>query len=99
MFWVPRSHETKQCMNGREPDVSCRHSIVTLFLEVREKRQDSGWIQILQVEFRHGPLAVHGEKAQKQHNGVAVAVDGVRARSANTWQVIGEVIADYGAQQ
>src|ERR1700730_3987375 len=86
-------------MNGREPDVSCRHSVLTFFLEVRKKRQDSGWVQILQVKFRHGPLAAHGEKAQKQYNRVTVAVDGVWACSANTWQVFVEDIAHYGAEQ
>ena len=55
--------------------------------------------QILQVEFCDRPLAARREKAQKQHNAVAVAVGGVRTRSANTRQVIAEVIAHYDAQQ
>ena len=82
MLWVPRSHETKQGMNGGEPDVSCCCSVFTFLLQVREKRKDSRWVQILQVEFRHGSLAARREKTQKQHKAVAVTVDGVRAYPA-----------------
>ena len=97
-FWIPRSHETKQGVNGGEPDVSCRRSVLAFPLEIGEKRKDSRWIQIRQVEFRHRALLAHGEKPQKQHKAVAVTVNGVRARSAKTRQVVGEVIAHYGCQ-
>src|SRR6266542_3487711 len=99
MFGIPRSHETKEGMNSGEPDVSRRHSVLTFLLEVGEKRQDPGWLQSLQVEFRYGPLVARGEKAQKQHKAVTVTVDCVRAGSANTRQVIGEVVLHNGAQQ
>src|SRR5436309_8505817 len=99
MFWIPRSHETKKCMNGGESDVSCRNPVLALPLQVGEERQDSRWVQVREVEFRHRPIPACGEKPEKQHKAVAVAVDGVRARSAKTWQVVSEVVASDGAKK
>src|SRR5208283_3650006 len=82
-----------------EPDVSCRCSVLAVPFEIGEKRKDFRWVQIRQVQYRHWAFPARGEKPQKQHKAVAVAVDGVRACSANTRQVVGEVIAHYGAKQ
>src|SRR3984893_1121047 len=82
-----------------EPDVSGRHTVLPFLLEVGQNRQDPGWLQILQIEFRYGPLVARREKSEKQHEAVAVTMDGVGTGSANTRQVISEVIAHDGAQQ
>src|ERR1019366_1915823 len=99
LLGIPRSHETKQGMNRGEPNVSGSHTVLPFLLEVGEKRQDPGWLQILQIEFLCGPLAARREKPKKQYDAVAVTMDGVRASSANARQVIGEVVTHDGAQQ
>ena len=98
MLRITRSHETKEGMNGGEPDVSCGHSVLALLFKVGEKREDSGWIQIRQVESRNRLFACAGEKPQQQNHAVAVTVDGVRTGSAKAGKVVGEVVADYGAE-
>jgi hypothetical protein len=84
MFRVPRSHETKQGMNGGEPDIAGRYAALAFLLQVGEKRQDSGWVQIFQVKFRHWLLVARREKPEKQYKAVAVTMDGVRAGSADS---------------
>jgi hypothetical protein len=43
----------KERMNGREADVSCRGAIVALLFQIRQEGEDSGRIQIRQVESRN----------------------------------------------
>jgi hypothetical protein len=63
-----------------------------------QEREDSGRIDIRQVEPRNRFFPLSGEKPQQQNNAVAVAVDSVRAGSAKAGKVIREVVADYSAE-
>jgi len=65
-------------MNSGEPDVSGRHTILPFLLEVGEKRQNPDWLEILQIEFRYGPLVACREESEKQYEAIAVTMDGVR---------------------
>src|SRR5260370_27199326 len=99
MFWIPRSQETEECMNGREPDISRRYAVLAFMFKVGEKREDSWWIQIHQVEFRQWLSLAGGEKPQQQHNAVAVTVDSMRTGSTKAGKIVREVVAHHGTKQ
>src|SRR6516164_2794624 len=86
-------------MNGRKPDVSRRHCVLALLLEVGEKCKDAWRIQVRQVEFRQWPVPARREKTQEQDKAVAVTLDRVATHSTKIGQMVGEVVAHYGAEQ
>ena len=86
-------------MYGGEPDVAGGHAILPFFLQVGEKGQDCGRIHVGQIQLWDGLPALAGKKAEQQDDAVAVAVDGVRARSPKPGQVIREVVPDDRAEK
>jgi len=85
-------------MNGRKPHVSRGHTVLALLFKVGQESEDSGRVQIRQIEPCNRLISFPGEKPQQQNNAVAVAVDGVRTGSAKAGKVIHEVVADYSAE-
>jgi hypothetical protein len=85
-------------MNGGEPDVSCGYAIPALLFKVGQEGEDSGRIQVRQIECRNRLLPLSSKKPQQQNNAVAVAVDGVRTRPPKPGKMICEVVADYSSE-
>src|SRR3989442_15058016 len=99
MLGISRSHEVKERVNGREPDMTRGDPVLSALLQIRQKREDSGRIQIGQVEYRNGFLSLLGKIAEQQDDAVAITVDSVGTHSSKAGQVIGEVVTDNGAEQ
>ena len=64
-----------------------------------QEREDSGRIEIRQIEPRNRLVPLSGKKPQQQNHAVAVAVDGVRTGPPKAGKVVGEVVADHGAEE
>src|SRR5260370_9133534 len=99
MVSIPGSQETEECLNGREPDISRRYAVLAFMFKVGEKREDSWWIQIHQVEFRQWLSLAGGEKPQQQHNAVAGTVGSMRTGSTKGGKIGREVSPPHGTQQ
>lgn len=61
-LWVTRGHKMKQRMNGRESHVSRGHTVLTFLFKVGQEREDSGRVQIRQIEPRNRLIPLSGEK-------------------------------------
>jgi hypothetical protein len=99
MLGISRSHEVKERVKGREPDITGGDPILSIVFQIGQKRQNSGGIQINQVEHRNGLLSLLGNKAEQQNDAVAITMDGVGTRSSEAGQVIGKVVTNNGAEQ
>ena len=98
MLWIPCCHKMKEGMNGRESHVSRGHAILALLFKVGQKGEDSGRIQIHQVELRNQLFPLLGKKPQQQNNTVAIAVDGVRTGSPEAGKMVREVVANCSTE-
>src|SRR5260370_14593808 len=96
MFWIPRSQETEECMNGREPDISRRYAVLAFMFKVGEKREDSWWIQIHQVEFRQWLSLAGGEEPPQPDKAVSGNVGRQPAGSTKAGRRIREDVAHLG---
>src|SRR5437867_10663158 len=67
MLGISRSHEVKERVNGREPDITRGDPVFSALLQIGQKRQNSGGIQINQVEHRNGLLSLLRNKAEQQN--------------------------------
>src|SRR5437867_3963277 len=99
MLGVSRSHEVKECVNGREPDITRGDPVLSALFQIGQKREDSWRVQIGQVEYRDGFLSLLGKMAEQQNDAVAITMDGVGTRSSEAGQVIGKVVTNNGAEQ
>lgn len=86
-----RSDKTEECVDGREPDIARRHGVISIVLQMREKRQYHVRIDILQVQIANIDLSIRSDEAKQKYQTVTIAVNGVRAHSTKPGQVIGEV--------
>jgi hypothetical protein len=89
----------KERVDRGEADISRGDAILTLLFKMGQEREDSGRIEIRQVEPRYRLVSLSGKKPQEQNYAVAVAVDGMRAGSSKAGKVVRKVFADYGAEQ
>src|SRR5215831_16262326 len=99
MLWVTRGYKMKKRMNGRKSHVSRGHTVLAFLFKVGQEREDTGRVQIRQIEPRNRLIPLSGEKPQQQNDAVAVAVDGVWAGSTKAGQMIREVVPDYSAEK
>ena len=65
LLGVPRRHETEERMNGCESRVACRNTVIPLIFQMREKREDSRRIEIVEIECRNRDLALLGDEEQQ----------------------------------
>jgi hypothetical protein len=96
---VPGGDEVKERMYRGKPDVARRHAVLPFLFQVGEKGQDAWGIDIDEIELSDSLFAFGGKKAEQQDDAVPVAVDGVRARSAQPRQMISEVISNDCAEE
>jgi hypothetical protein len=89
---------TEEGMDGGESDITRRHGVVALLLQMGKKREDHVRLNVIQVQIAHIDLSIRSDEAKQKHQTVAVAVDGVRAHSTKPGHMIGEVIPQAGRQ-
>ena len=89
----------KKRVDSGETDTSRGDDILALLFKMGQEREDSWRIEIRQVEPRNRLVPLSGKKPQKQNHAVAVTVDGVRTGPPKAGKVVGEVVADYGAEE
>ena len=46
------SHVSKKCVNSGKPDITCRHRVLAILLQVVEKSQNPVRFKILQIQVR-----------------------------------------------
>ena len=98
MLRITRRHKMKERADRGEADISGGDAILALLFKMGQEREDSGRIEIRQVEPRNRLVPLSGKKPQQQNHAVAVTVDGVRTGPPKAGKVVGEVVADYGAE-
>ena len=86
-------------MDCGQPHVACRHTVFPSILQMREEREDMRYIQVGEIQRRDRRLALLRDITQQQGDAVAITMNGMRARSAQPGQMIGEVVADNRAEQ
>src|SRR5712691_6517467 len=99
MLGISRSHEVKECVNGREPDIARGDPVLSPLFQIGQKREDSWRIQIDQVEHGNGLFSLLRKIAEQQDDAVAITVDRVGTRSSKAGQVIAKVVTNNGAEQ
>jgi hypothetical protein len=65
MLWITRGHKMKKRMNGRKPHVSRGYTVPALLFKMGQEREDSGRIQIRQIEPCNRLIPPSGEKPQQ----------------------------------
>ena len=69
---ISRRQEARKSMNGRQTSVASGDAILPLCFEVLQKRKKISSPQVLEFEINHTTAVTGGEKAQQQHERVAV---------------------------
>jgi hypothetical protein len=76
---VPACREFQESTQRHEPQIAGLHPIVTLLLQMIEERQDQVGRDVGQRQRGRGFAQALAGEIQKQHQGIAVGGDGVRA--------------------
>ncbi len=61
---MTRRHVTEESVDGREPDIASGRAVVTLLLQVSQKRENLLRVEILEVQKRDAALLLVCDKPQ-----------------------------------
>jgi hypothetical protein len=87
---ISRRQEARKSMNGGQTGVASSDAILPLCFKVLQKRKNISSPQVLEFEINHATAVTGGEKAQQQHERVAVTQDRPGTEPSSKRQMLGE---------
>jgi hypothetical protein len=95
---MARSDITEEGMNGGEPDIACRHAVVTVLLQVIEKSEDLIRVNVVQVQIAGLALSLPGQEAKQQDQAVSIAQNSIGTEAAQPGKMVHEVVPQADRQ-
>jgi hypothetical protein len=80
---INRRTVPEKSVNGCQSNISGCDEIMSSSLQMLQECQHLCGIEITQIQLAHGSFPSRGDKTEKEHEGISIAEDGVRAAPAH----------------
>jgi hypothetical protein len=93
VFRIASADTAKEGMDGGKTDITSRHTVLAILLQMSKKRKHPLRLDVIEVQFADLNVLARSHKAKQQNQAVAITVNGVMTHSAKPWKVISEIVA------